>query len=109
MVKVSIYPENDEPENIVNVKKGIISALLVPVLEEEHNRIMVRLFRKDEGQYFEHWIYLSCSSDSMCIHYSVVSYREMSMAGLVCGHYSAIIEYFTFPLFKEYHTWKVPD
>lgn len=44
VVKVSIYPEKDEPENIVNVKKGIISALIVPVIEEEHNRIMVRLF-----------------------------------------------------------------
>ncbi|XP_026789738.3 apolipoprotein B-100 [Pangasianodon hypophthalmus] len=43
LVKVSIYPEKDEPENIVNIKKGIISALLVPVIEEEHNRIMTTI------------------------------------------------------------------
>ncbi|KAI5616809.1 apolipoprotein B-100, partial [Silurus asotus] len=43
VVKVSIYPEKDEPENIVNIKKGIISALLVPVIEEEHNRIMATI------------------------------------------------------------------
>lgn len=62
VVKVSIYPEKDEPENIVNIKKGIISALLVPVIEEEHNKIMVRLFRtKGLGQYMVLYIYLSCT------------------------------------------------
>lgn len=91
MVKVSIYPEKDEPENIVNVKKGIISALLVPVIEEEHNRLMVRLFRvKDEGQYVKHMsIYLSCSSESLCIHFSVISYHAcgwVNMWSLLC-HY----------------------
>ncbi|KAI4872235.1 hypothetical protein NFI96_010377 [Prochilodus magdalenae] len=40
---VSIYPEKDEPENIVNIKRGIISALLVPVLEEEHNKKMTTI------------------------------------------------------------------
>jgi len=43
VTSVSIYPEKDEPENILNIKRGIISALLVPVLEEEHNKKMVRL------------------------------------------------------------------
>ncbi|XP_030645296.1 apolipoprotein B-100 [Chanos chanos] len=37
---VSIFPEKDEPENILNVKRGIISALLVPVMEEHDNRKM---------------------------------------------------------------------
>nr|XP_694827.7 apolipoprotein B-100 [Danio rerio] len=40
VTSVSIYPEEDEPENILNIKRGIISALLVPVLEEEHNERM---------------------------------------------------------------------
>ncbi|XP_067311333.1 apolipoprotein B-100 isoform X2 [Pseudorasbora parva] len=40
VTSVSIYPEKDEPENILNIKRGIISALLVPVLEEEHNNKM---------------------------------------------------------------------
>ncbi|XP_050990114.1 apolipoprotein B-100 [Labeo rohita] len=40
VTSVSIYPEKDEPENILNIKRGIISALLVPVLEEEHNERM---------------------------------------------------------------------
>lgn len=62
VVKVSIYPEKDEPENVVNIKKGIISALLVPVIEEEHNKIMVRLFRAlGLGQYMVLYIYLSCT------------------------------------------------
>ncbi|XP_066530178.1 apolipoprotein B-100 [Hoplias malabaricus] len=34
---VSLFPEKDEPENILNIKRGIISALLAPVPEEEHN------------------------------------------------------------------------
>ncbi|KAL1258348.1 hypothetical protein QQF64_011592, partial [Cirrhinus molitorella] len=40
VTSVSIYPEKDEPENILNIKRGIISALLVPVLEEELNEKM---------------------------------------------------------------------
>ncbi|KAK3537618.1 hypothetical protein QTP70_017011 [Hemibagrus guttatus] len=43
VVKVSIYPEKDEPEKIVNIKQGIISALLVPVIEQEHNNIMATI------------------------------------------------------------------
>jgi len=46
VTSVSIYPEKDEPESILNIKRGIISALLVPVLEEEHNKKMVRLKQK---------------------------------------------------------------
>ncbi|KAI1897325.1 hypothetical protein AGOR_G00082150 [Albula goreensis] len=38
--KVSLFPEEDEPINILNIKRGIISALLVPVLEEEYNSNM---------------------------------------------------------------------
>uniref|UniRef100_A0A3Q2QZW3 Apolipoprotein B n=1 Tax=Fundulus heteroclitus TaxID=8078 RepID=A0A3Q2QZW3_FUNHE len=31
---VQVYPEADEPVNILNVKRGILSALLVPVMED---------------------------------------------------------------------------
>ncbi|KAJ8356224.1 hypothetical protein SKAU_G00190180 [Synaphobranchus kaupii] len=41
--KVSLFPEEDEPTNILNIKRGIISALLVPVLEEESNKNMATL------------------------------------------------------------------
>lgn len=41
MTNVNIFPENDEPTNILNIKRGIVSALMVPVLEEEKNKEMV--------------------------------------------------------------------
>jgi len=37
---VKLFPEEDEPINILNVKRGIVSALLVPVMEEERNKEM---------------------------------------------------------------------
>ncbi|XP_056150457.1 apolipoprotein B-100-like [Lampris incognitus] len=37
---VKLFPEEDEPVNILNVKRGIISALVVPAMEEERNREM---------------------------------------------------------------------
>uniref|UniRef100_A0A3B4T7X7 Vitellogenin domain-containing protein n=1 Tax=Seriola dumerili TaxID=41447 RepID=A0A3B4T7X7_SERDU len=38
---VKLYPEDNEPVNILNVKRGIVSALMVPVMEEERNKEMV--------------------------------------------------------------------
>lgn len=38
---VKLYPEDDEPTNILNIKRGIVSALLVPDLDEEKNAEMV--------------------------------------------------------------------
>lgn len=32
---VKLYPEDDEPVNILNIKRGIVSALMVPMIEEE--------------------------------------------------------------------------
>lgn len=32
---VQLYPEEEEPVNILNIKRGIISALLVPLTEQE--------------------------------------------------------------------------
>ncbi|XP_068593389.1 apolipoprotein B-100-like [Cebidichthys violaceus] len=37
---VQLYSENDEPVNILNIKRGIISALIVPAMEEEKNNEM---------------------------------------------------------------------
>uniref|UniRef100_A0A8P4GDW4 Vitellogenin domain-containing protein n=1 Tax=Dicentrarchus labrax TaxID=13489 RepID=A0A8P4GDW4_DICLA len=39
-IHVRLYPEDDEPVNILNVKRGIVSALVVPVMEEESNKYM---------------------------------------------------------------------
>lgn len=38
---VKLYPEGDEPVNILNIKRGIVSALMVPVVEEEITKDMV--------------------------------------------------------------------
>lgn len=35
---VKLYPEQEEPINILNIKRGIISALLVPLSEEEEEQ-----------------------------------------------------------------------
>lgn len=40
-IHVKLYPEDDEPVNILNIKRGIVSALIVPVMEEERNKNMV--------------------------------------------------------------------
>ncbi|XP_064809610.1 apolipoprotein B-100 isoform X1 [Oncorhynchus masou masou] len=37
VVGIRLYPEPDEPVNILNIKRGIISALNVPVMEESNN------------------------------------------------------------------------
>ncbi|XP_031693822.1 apolipoprotein B-100, partial [Oncorhynchus kisutch] len=37
---VKLYPEEDESVTILNIKKGIVSALAVPLLEEENNKKM---------------------------------------------------------------------
>uniref|UniRef100_A0A672H2F1 Vitellogenin domain-containing protein n=1 Tax=Salarias fasciatus TaxID=181472 RepID=A0A672H2F1_SALFA len=39
--EVKLYPGEDEPINILNIKRGIVSALIVPVMEEEKNKEMV--------------------------------------------------------------------
>lgn len=38
---VKLYPEDGETTTILNIKRGIISALAVPLLEEEKNKKMV--------------------------------------------------------------------
>ncbi|XP_040916458.1 apolipoprotein B-100 [Toxotes jaculatrix] len=40
ITSVQLYPETDEPVNILNIKRGIVSALVVPVIEEEQNIVM---------------------------------------------------------------------
>ncbi|KAF0870770.1 APOB protein, partial [Crocuta crocuta] len=50
--QVSLYPEKEEPKHILNIKRGIISALLVPPGTEE-----------DEQVLFLDTVYGNCSSD----------------------------------------------
>ncbi|XP_041951597.1 apolipoprotein B-100-like [Alosa sapidissima] len=38
--EVKLFPEQDEPTNILNIKRGIVSALMVPSLEEDKNNNM---------------------------------------------------------------------
>ncbi|XP_045919657.1 apolipoprotein B-100 [Micropterus dolomieu] len=40
VTSIQLYPETDEPANILNIKRGIVSALMVPVLEDERNSLM---------------------------------------------------------------------
>ena len=40
---VKLYPEDGETTTILNIKRGIISALAVPLLEEDKNKNMVSL------------------------------------------------------------------
>lgn len=39
---VKLYPEDGETTTVLNFKRGIISALAVPVLEEDKNKNMVQ-------------------------------------------------------------------
>lgn len=41
MYDVKLYPEDGETTTILNVKRGIISALAVPLLEGDRNKNMV--------------------------------------------------------------------
>ena len=43
-MSVRLYPETGEPVNILNIKRGIISAVLVPVMEDSQNSLMVSIF-----------------------------------------------------------------
>ena len=38
---VSLFPEEGEPKSILNAKRGIVSALMVPAMEEDKSRGMV--------------------------------------------------------------------
>lgn len=44
VVGIRLYPEPDEPVNILNIKRGIISALNVPVVEENNNIMVGQVF-----------------------------------------------------------------
>lgn len=39
--QVKLYPEDDEPINILNVKRGVVSILGVPVMEGDKDDSMV--------------------------------------------------------------------
>ncbi|KAI7799465.1 apolipoprotein Bb, tandem duplicate 1 [Triplophysa rosa] len=42
--EIKLFPEDDEPINILNIKRGLISALAVPLLEEEQNKRMPTIY-----------------------------------------------------------------
>lgn len=39
--RVQVYPEADEAVNILNIKRGIVSAFMVPIMEKEQSRLVV--------------------------------------------------------------------
>lgn len=41
VTNIQLYPDADEPVNILNIKRGILSALIVPVMDDEENSFMV--------------------------------------------------------------------
>lgn len=41
MYDVKLYPEDGETTTILNIKRGIISALAVPLMERDRKKIMV--------------------------------------------------------------------
>ncbi|XP_065112864.1 apolipoprotein Bb, tandem duplicate 1 [Paramisgurnus dabryanus] len=41
---IKLFPEDDEPINILNIKRGLISALAVPVLEEDQKNEMPTIY-----------------------------------------------------------------
>lgn len=41
--RVQVYPEADEAVNILNIKRGIVSAFMVPIMEEDQSRLVVSL------------------------------------------------------------------
>ncbi|KAG7226132.1 hypothetical protein INR49_014226, partial [Caranx melampygus] len=43
---VQLYPETDEPVNILNIKRGIVSTLIVPDMKDEENGLMHRPLSK---------------------------------------------------------------
>lgn len=40
VTSVQLYPETDEPVNILNIKRGIVSTLIVPDMEDEESSLM---------------------------------------------------------------------
>lgn len=43
MYNVKLYPEEGETTTILNIKRGIVSALAVPLMEEDKIKNMVHL------------------------------------------------------------------
>ncbi|XP_075304075.1 apolipoprotein B-100 [Odontesthes bonariensis] len=49
--RVQLYPETDEPVNILNIKRGIVSALLAPVKEDEQKSLVSTVHGQCSTQY----------------------------------------------------------
>ncbi|KAI4895608.1 hypothetical protein NFI96_017030, partial [Prochilodus magdalenae] len=48
---IKLFPEDNELTNILNIKRGIVSAFAVPILEEERNKKMPTVFGLCETDY----------------------------------------------------------
>ncbi|XP_053345355.1 apolipoprotein Bb, tandem duplicate 1 [Clarias gariepinus] len=48
---IKLYPEDDELINILNIKRGVISALAVPALQDEKNKNMPTIYGMCETDY----------------------------------------------------------
>lgn len=48
---VKLYPEDGESTTILNVKRGIVSALAVPLLEDDKNKNMVCTGQNENAAY----------------------------------------------------------
>ncbi|XP_077945210.1 apolipoprotein B-100-like [Gasterosteus aculeatus] len=54
VTRVYLYPETDEPVPILNIKRGILSALIVPVMEDEQNISMSTVHGQCSTNYLVH-------------------------------------------------------
>lgn len=56
MYDVKLYPEDGETTTILNIKRGIISALAVPLLEGDRNKKMVQETNAVKKKSFRHYL-----------------------------------------------------
>ncbi|XP_063079430.1 apolipoprotein B-100-like [Engraulis encrasicolus] len=82
---IKLFPEDDEPVNILNIKRGMISGFAVPVLEEEKNKKMPTIFGLCKTDYT-----VNARQD---IATDVTLTRDLSR----CDHFSPVSDY-TSPL-----------
>lgn len=78
---VKLYPEDGETTTILNFKRGIISALAVPLLDEDKNKNMVFRLRKLGQSYCIHTKKYTSDMSSLYIHHLYISPLSMASAG----------------------------
>ncbi|KAF7647784.1 hypothetical protein LDENG_00166420, partial [Lucifuga dentata] len=63
---VKLYPEEDETTTILNIKRGIISALAVPLMEEDKNKNMPTIHGKCKTAYSHYLLAQLIRSSQTC-------------------------------------------